>query len=248
LGAANLATYFGNRLHKILAPRSLRPSLFWHRRSYLHYASRGVVGVIAHHADDAVLQELWDQVTTVPDWVDREQIGRGQDVFHRYVGPSIIGLTFQSLLGGMSAGRGAETLARTGGFSVKVARRRLFATFQHVLDITHSIDSVKPGGIGFASSLRVRLLHAAVRRRIMQLGRGPTTGSRTSPATAVRRRGRSTKSRRLTRGGGGEWRTSWPRPATARSEAPWRAPVPLPAPTSRGHDARRHPACAKLFR
>jgi len=52
---------------------------------------------------------------------------------------------------------------------VKVARHRLFETTQHILECTKSLESIQPGGAGFASSLRVRLLHAAVRQRIMKL-------------------------------------------------------------------------------
>ncbi|KAI1611671.1 hypothetical protein EDD37DRAFT_425146 [Exophiala viscosa] len=115
------------------------------------------------------LKQLWDEVTTVPDWVDWEQIARGQDVFYRYGGATLTGLAYQSLLGGMGANRVVEVLARTGGFSVKVARHRLFETTQHILECTRSVESIKPGGAGFASSLRVRLLHAAVRQRLMKL-------------------------------------------------------------------------------
>jgi hypothetical protein len=62
-----------------------------------------------------------------------------------------------------------ETLARTGGFSVSVAKRRMFETTQHILQVTQSLASIQPGGAGHASSIRVRLLHAAVRRRILKL-------------------------------------------------------------------------------
>ena len=51
--------------------------------------------------NDEVLRKLWTEVTTVPEWVDWEQISRGQDVFYRYGGPALTGLAFQSLLGGM---------------------------------------------------------------------------------------------------------------------------------------------------
>lgn len=50
---------------------------------------------------DEKLGELWKQVNTVPDWVDWDQIARGQEVFYRYGGASLTGLAFQSLLGGM---------------------------------------------------------------------------------------------------------------------------------------------------
>jgi hypothetical protein len=122
-----------------------------------------------HHNSDPKLDELWREVNTIPDWVDWEQIARGQDVFYRYGGPALTGLTFQSLLGGMGAARVVETLARTGGFSTKVARGRLFETTQHILQCTRTLEGIQPGGEGFASSIRVRLLHAAVRQRIIKL-------------------------------------------------------------------------------
>ncbi|KAF2708391.1 hypothetical protein K504DRAFT_482789 [Pleomassaria siparia CBS 279.74] len=122
-----------------------------------------------HQATDPKLAQLWQEVNTVPSWVDWAQIERGQDVFYRYGGPALTGLTYQSLLGGMGAARVVETLARTGGFSTKVARRRLFETTQHILQCTKSLESLQPGGTGHISSIRVRLLHAAVRKRITTL-------------------------------------------------------------------------------
>lgn len=124
-----------------------------------------------HHSTDPKLHEFWTHIHTVPPWVDWEQIERGQEVFYRYGGPSIISLTFQSLVGGMAAWRVIETLGRTGGFGARVARRRLLETFQHILQVTRDLDSIQPGGDGFASSIRVRLLHAHVRRRILSLAR-----------------------------------------------------------------------------
>lgn len=69
----------------------------------------------------------------------------------------------------MGAWRIVETLSRTGGFGVNVCRRRLLETLLHFVQVVESVDSVKPNGTGFASSVRVRLLHANVRRRIMRL-------------------------------------------------------------------------------
>ncbi|KXT07352.1 hypothetical protein AC578_426 [Pseudocercospora eumusae] len=125
-----------------------------------------------HENSDELLHRFWDDVNTVPSWVDWEQIQRGQDVFYRYGGAMLTGLAYQSLLGGMGAARVVETLARTGGFSTKVARGRLFETTQHILQCTKSLESMQPGGDGFASTIRVRLLHAAVRQRIMKLRAG----------------------------------------------------------------------------
>lgn len=69
----------------------------------------------------------------------------------------------------MGASRITEVLARTGGFSPKVAKHRLYETTQHILQVTSSLPNIQPLGAGFASSIRVRLLHASVRRRILSL-------------------------------------------------------------------------------
>lgn len=122
-----------------------------------------------HHQENETLQQLWDQVNTVPEWVDWDQIERGQKVFYRYGAATITGLTYQSLLGGMAGSRVAEVLARTGGFNIKNLRRRLLETTQFNIQCTTDLASIKPGGDGFASCLRVRLLHATVRRRILQI-------------------------------------------------------------------------------
>ncbi|MCJ1231251.1 hypothetical protein MMC12_007928 [Toensbergia leucococca] len=62
-----------------------------------------------------------------------------------------------------------ETITRTGGFGTKVAKRRILETFQWILQCTESLEAIQPGGSGHASSIRVRLLHAAVRQRIMRI-------------------------------------------------------------------------------
>jgi hypothetical protein len=134
--------------------------------------SRDLYAILkANVENDDLLQEFWTDVNTVPDWVDWAQIERGQDVFYRYGGACLTGLAYQSLLGGMGAARVVETLARTGGFSTKVARSRMFETTQHILQCTKSLESIQPGGDGWASTLRVRLLHVAVRQRILALAK-----------------------------------------------------------------------------
>ncbi|KAI5308499.1 hypothetical protein KEM55_005547 [Ascosphaera atra] len=42
-------------------------------------------------------------------------------------------------------------------------------TAQHVAQVTQSLESIQPGGAGHVSSIRVRLLHATVRRHILKL-------------------------------------------------------------------------------
>jgi hypothetical protein len=40
-----------------------------------------------NYASDPKLEELWTQINTVPEWVDWDQIKRGQDIFWRYLIP-----------------------------------------------------------------------------------------------------------------------------------------------------------------
>ncbi|KAB8276339.1 hypothetical protein BDV30DRAFT_224375 [Aspergillus minisclerotigenes] len=123
---------------------------------------RDLYSLLEKHAkDDPKLDELWSEINTVPDWVDWEQIKRGQEVFFRY-GTPILNVR-------RGSPRVVETLARTGGFSADVVRRRLLETLQHILQVSLSLDSIKPGGKGHVSSVRVRLLHASVRRRVLSL-------------------------------------------------------------------------------
>lgn len=62
-----------------------------------------------------------------------------------------------------------EVLVRTGGFSTRTLLGRLLETFQWLIQVTHDVESIKPGGEAHASTLRVRLLHSSVRHRILNL-------------------------------------------------------------------------------
>ncbi|KFY13990.1 hypothetical protein V491_06192 [Pseudogymnoascus sp. VKM F-3775] len=126
---------------------------------------------IALGKEDPVVTKFWEDVHTVPEWVNWDQIKRGQDVFYRYGEASMTGLAFSSLLGGMAAARIVETLARTGGFAPRVARNRMLETTQFVLQVTNSLESVQPGGDGHISAIRVRLLHAMVRNKILAMAK-----------------------------------------------------------------------------
>ena len=48
-------------------------------------------------------------------------------------------------------------------------RRRFFETFQWLLQVTRDPAGLRPGGDGHVATVRVRLLHATVRRRILAL-------------------------------------------------------------------------------
>ena len=51
--------------------------------------------LLEKHADeDPKLKELWTEINTVPEWVDWDQIKRGQDTFYRYGLPILNAVSF----------------------------------------------------------------------------------------------------------------------------------------------------------
>ncbi|KAL9037253.1 MAG: hypothetical protein Q9214_005781 [Letrouitia sp. 1 TL-2023] len=145
-----------------------------------------------NHEKDQVLCKFWDELHTVPDWVDWEQIARGQKFLYRYAAANFTGFALQGFVGENSvcfafprvsqfynrplltfetqAATGVvEVLVRTGGFSTRVLLHRLMETFQWLLQVTHGLSCIQPHGEGHASTVRIRLLHASVRQRIMKL-------------------------------------------------------------------------------
>jgi hypothetical protein len=124
----------------------------------------------ALHESDPVLQEFWNSTQSVPAWVDWESIQRGQNLFYRFAIANIIGFALQGFIGENAAAFGpAEVLVRTGGLSARNLLQRVMETFQWLLEVTECLSSIQPGGKGHISTIKVRLLHASVRRRILQL-------------------------------------------------------------------------------
>jgi hypothetical protein len=115
---------------------------------------------------------LWDQATSVPPWVDWAQVRRGQLVFNRYIIPIVLGFAFQGFAGEIAAAVGpAEVLVRAGGLSSTNIHQRVAQTLQWLMEVTESVASIQPGGKGHASTVRIRMLHARVRRRIVEAAR-----------------------------------------------------------------------------
>jgi hypothetical protein len=126
----------------------------------------------ASHSEDPIMESFWADTYTVPQWVDWRQLERGQRVFHRYISASIAGFVLQGFVGENSSASGVvEVLVRTGGFSERNLLRRLKETFHWLIEVTRNVQSIQPGGKGHADTIRVRLLHAQVRQRILALSK-----------------------------------------------------------------------------
>lgn len=57
-----------------------------------------------NYANDEVLSRFWEDTHTVPDWVDWEQLARGQKFFYRYLIPNLVGFAVQGFIAENSVG------------------------------------------------------------------------------------------------------------------------------------------------
>ncbi|KAI8807013.1 hypothetical protein BJ742DRAFT_814125 [Cladochytrium replicatum] len=127
-------------------------------------------GKMTHPARKAFM----DQVMAVPEWVNPEQIIAGQRTFWTYAEPMVLSLGYAVLAGGFSSPTLSRTLSYTGHLSSGTPERvgvRLLETTQFVLDVCGGVESIMPRGQGWMTSLRVRFLHASVRRKVHAFNR-----------------------------------------------------------------------------
>lgn len=103
-----------------------------------------------------------------PTWVDFEEMRLGSTMFFRLAPLAFAVLAYGSLIESYAGANGAKVLIRTKRLEKEV-HRRLLETGQMLR------DSVVPGGLlpkgpGFQTVMRVRLLHAMVRKHVMHVG------------------------------------------------------------------------------
>jgi hypothetical protein len=108
----------------------------------------------------------------VPPWLDWERVARAHQVFTRagLLGGLALGLS--SLVHGYAAPEGNKPLAFSGRLKER-ADRRLAETGHFITAVTEE-GGVRPGALGWRVVLKVRLMHAAVRRLLLASGRWST--------------------------------------------------------------------------
>ena len=110
------------------------------------------------------LREFFTDVETVPDWVDWNLIRIGQRAMRRGGADGMYVARDVSLLGGYQFSGFNKTLIRTGALE-KGSNKRFAETMQWAMDVI-SEDGMAPLGVGYRSTIRVRLIHAFVRRHV----------------------------------------------------------------------------------
>lgn len=115
------------------------------------------------------LLELLAAAREVPPWLDWGRLAVAHDVFIRpgFLGGLTLGL--RSLVYGYAAPAGNKPLAFSGRLKER-AGRRLAETGRFVTAVT-AIDGLRPGAVGWQLVLKVRLMHAEVRRLVKSTGR-----------------------------------------------------------------------------
>ncbi len=114
----------------------------------------------------AALKALFAQVDRVPFWVDWERIERGGRVFRQAALPAIVTLGFFSLPITYTSPAGSKPLVSTKQL-VDRAARRLAETLAFVR-LTCEPGALRRAGEGFKINLKVRLMHAQVRRLLLR--------------------------------------------------------------------------------
>jgi hypothetical protein len=110
------------------------------------------------------LREFFVRIETIPGWVDRGKLRKGQRALRRGGADGMYIARDVSLLGGYQFSGFNKTLVRTGALE-KGSNKRFAETMQWAMDVI-SEGGLAPLGIGYRSTIRVRLIHAFVRRHV----------------------------------------------------------------------------------
>jgi len=125
-------------------------------------------GVGSLSEPSAPLASFFASVDAVPAWLDRGQLERASRAATRAaIGGGYVLFSLSLLSGYVSAGI-TKTLARTGALET-MAPRRLAETAKFVDDVYRS-RTLERANDGFKTTLRVRVMHALVRRQLLRSG------------------------------------------------------------------------------
>ena len=122
-------------------------------------------GVEAVPDPPVALVRLFADMEDDPAWVDHELVELGAKTCRRY-GPAVFSLAGAATLLGYTESSIAKPLALTGAYVGGSARKRHMETSRFWIDISEP-GGLRPGGRGRATAIRVRVMHAAVRRMVI---------------------------------------------------------------------------------
>ncbi|CAJ1587534.1 oxygenase MpaB family protein [[Mycobacterium] wendilense] len=121
-------------------------------------------GIAAVPDAPAPLRDFFESVETLPDWVDVRLLRKGQRALRRGGADGMYIARDVSLLGGYQFSGFNKTLLRTGALE-KGSNKRFAETMQWAMDVI-SEGGLERLGVGYQSTIRVRLIHSFVRRHV----------------------------------------------------------------------------------
>ncbi|MBL8950368.1 MAG: DUF2236 domain-containing protein [Myxococcaceae bacterium] len=117
-----------------------------------------------------VVEQYFAAHRALPSWVDPVRLKLAQELFARHGWLVAAGLFASSLPQAYCAAKGARVLMQSQRMSSHV-RQRVFETAQFLFDVC-DVGAFEAGGRAVASTLKVRLMHAAIRHLIAQHPQG----------------------------------------------------------------------------
>jgi len=113
------------------------------------------------------LKSMLQQAETAPEWLDEQKMAHACAVIHRWGRFAMYALGDFALLGGYANSDIAKPLAFTGALNGNSSFDRVSETTSFWFDVTEP-GGLKPGAKGFRSAVKVRVMHALVRQRLLQ--------------------------------------------------------------------------------
>jgi ER-bound oxygenase mpaB/B'/Rubber oxygenase, catalytic domain len=133
-------------------------------RSLFEKALRDGIGALEDPPRELV--EFFGEVEQTPYWLDPDRVERGARAITRTGLLGLFPLGDMSLMGGYLASRATKSLVATGQIE-RMASHRLVETAAWWIEVT-TPGKLRRGESGYASALRVRLVHAHVRAAMNQ--------------------------------------------------------------------------------
>jgi hypothetical protein len=188
----------------------LADNLFSHFRPFSSFGSKGFPDILSLLAmsDEDCLPLLCEKTTlaaflidkeafveetnTIPTFIDIERLRNGQRIYHQFFNAIVLSTLYGGLIPGYASERMSNILLQTGYLAdTSKILSRLVETGYWAIAVMKSFESLLPGGEGFNATIRVRCLHASVRKRIAERSSSlskdedkvcPITGQMENPA------------------------------------------------------------------
>ncbi|MBT8492285.1 MAG: DUF2236 domain-containing protein [Deltaproteobacteria bacterium] len=128
---------------------------------------RAIAAQSVAELDDAPdsLLELFADLDRDPPWVDHQLVERGARVFRGY-GTAVFHFAGAITLAGYAESSVAKPLVLTGGYTGDSTRQRFLETAAFWIAVSEP-GGMRRGAPGWASAMRVRIMHVFVRRRLL---------------------------------------------------------------------------------